>query len=166
MSQKITYVTLLADEKIHPEFERALKEVEKEFGKTYPLYIGDEEVFTDETFVKTSPIDTRIIMGHFQKANRKNIQDAIDKAKKSFEIWGELEYKERIKIFRKVADLLEENKFKIAAYICYEVGKTRLEALAEVYEAMDAIKYYCKLLRRKRRIRKEDGNSCSRGNML
>jgi len=145
MSQKITYVTLLADEKIHPEFERALKEVEKEFGKTYPLYIGDEEVFTDETFVKTSPIDTRIIMGHFQKANRKNIQDAIDKAKKSFEIWGELEYKERIKIFRKVADLLEENKFKIAAHICYEVGKTRLEALAEVYEAMDAIKYYCKL---------------------
>lgn len=145
MSQKVTYVTLLADEKIHPEYEKALKSVEAEFGKTYPLYIGKDEVLSDETFVKTSPIDRRIVMGYFQKAKREHVVKAIEEAKNAFEYWGNLDYKKRIEIFKKVAELLEENRFKIAAYITYEAGKNRLEALAEVYEAIDAIKYYCKV---------------------
>lgn len=84
-------------------------------------------------------------MGYFQKAKREHVVKAIEEAKNAFEYWGNLDYKKRIEIFKKVAELLEENRFKIAAYITYEAGKNRLEALAEVYEAIDAIKYYCKV---------------------
>lgn len=145
MEKKITYVTLLADERIHPNFEKALKEVEKEFGKHYPLYIGESEIYSSEEFEKRSPIDNRIVMGYFQQARIEHIKEAINVAKKSFKEWSSYHYLERIKIFRKVADTIENNLYKIAAYITYEAGKNRLEAIAEVYEAIDAIRYYCKL---------------------
>jgi len=45
------------------------------------------------------------------------------------------------------ADLIDERKFEIAATITYEVGKTRLEALAEAWEAVDAIRYYAKIMK-------------------
>ena len=46
----------------------------------------------------------------------------------------------------KAADLIDERKFDIAVAITYEVGKNRLEALAECWEAIDAIKFYSKIM--------------------
>ncbi len=46
----------------------------------------------------------------------------------------------------KAADLIDERKFDIAVAITYEVGKNRLEALAECWEAIDAIKFYTKIM--------------------
>jgi len=145
MSEKITYVTLLADERIHPNYEKALKDIENDFGKHHPLYIGDGEIYSSEEFEKRSPIDTRILLGYFQQANNTHIKEAIEVAKKAFKDWSAYDYKERIRIFRKVADTIEKNLYHVAAWITYEVGKNRLEAIAEVYEAIDAIRYYCKL---------------------
>jgi 1-pyrroline-5-carboxylate dehydrogenase len=102
------------------------------------LYIGDNEIYTGEEFEKRSPINTDILMGYFQKANRENIKEAIATAKKAFKEWSSMYYTERIKIFRKVADIIEKKRFEIAAYITYEAGKNRMEALAEVHEAIDA----------------------------
>jgi len=143
--QKITYVTLLADENIHPQYEKALKEVEEKFGKHYPIIIGGNEIYTEEEFVKRSPIDTRIILGYFQKAKREHIREAIATAKKAFETWSSYDYKERIRIFRNISDIIEKNRFELAAWITYECGKNRMEALAEVHEAIDAIRYYCNI---------------------
>src|SRR5712691_5991129 len=47
---------------------------------------------------------------------------------------------------RQAADLVDERKFEIAAVITYEVGKNRLEALAEAWEAIDAIRYYARVM--------------------
>src|SRR5712691_9707714 len=47
---------------------------------------------------------------------------------------------------RQAADLVDERKFEIAAVITYEVGKNRLEALAEAWEAIDAIRYYANVM--------------------
>ena len=46
----------------------------------------------------------------------------------------------------RAADLIDERKFDIAVAITYEVGKNRLEALAECWEAIDAIKFYSKIM--------------------
>jgi len=145
MSEKLTYATLIADEKIHPKYEQALKEVEKEFGKHYPLYIGDNEVYSSEEFEKRSPIDSRIVLGYFQHSNVNHIKEAINEAKKAFKEWSAYDYRERIKIFRKIADLIEKNLYYISAWITYEAGKNRMEAIAETFEAIDAIRYYCKI---------------------
>jgi 1-pyrroline-5-carboxylate dehydrogenase len=41
---------------------------------------------------------------------------------------------------------MDQRRYEIAAAITYEVGKTRLEALAEASEAADAIRYYANIM--------------------
>jgi 1-pyrroline-5-carboxylate dehydrogenase len=144
---KITYVTLFADESIHPKYEAALKSFEGELGKRYPMYIGEREVWSKAgEFEDRSPIDTSIVVGKFQIGLRNHGKDAIQEAKDAFTSWSAKGWRERVKILNRAADLIDERKFDIAVAITYEVGKNRLEALAECWEAMDAIRLYAKIM--------------------
>ena len=144
---KITYVTLSADESIHPKYEAALKRFEGELGRRYPMYIGAEEVWSENgEFEHHSPIDTSITVGSFQVGTQIHAKLAITAAKKAFPQWSEKNWQERVKILDRAADLIDERKFDIAAAVTYEVGKNRLEALAECWEAIDAIKFYSKIM--------------------
>ncbi len=144
---KVTYVTLFADESIHPKYEDALSRFSKDLGKHYPMYIAGKEVRSEEgEFEHRSPIDTSIVVGYFQKGGREHARLAIQAARDSFEKWADTDYTKRIEIFRRAAEIIDERKFDIAAAITYEVGKNRLEALAECWEAIDAIKYYSNLM--------------------
>ena len=147
MASKITYVTPLSDEKIDPEYEAALERFRHDLDEYYPMYIDGEEVRSDDgEFEHRSPIDTSIIVGHFQKGTRKHARLAIEAAKKSIGTWGNMPWQERVRVMRRAADLTDQRKFEIAAAITYEVGKTRLEALAEASEAVDAIRYYANIM--------------------
>ena len=44
---------------------------------------------------------------------------------------------------RETARLLDSRLFNLAALMAYEIGKNRTEALAEVSEASDMLRYYC-----------------------
>jgi 1-pyrroline-5-carboxylate dehydrogenase len=145
--KKVTYVTLAADPALDPSYEAALRTVEQKYlGRSYPMYIGGEEVWTGEEFEDRSPIDTSILVGRFQKAGREHVKKAIDVADEAFNDWGGRDWRERVKVMKRAAELIDERKYEIAAVITYEVGKNRLEALAEAWEAIDAINYYTKLL--------------------
>mgnify|MGYP001626156482 FL=1 len=161
MSQerKITYVTMLADEDAHSMFEKALRKVEQEYlGKRYPMYIGGREVFSEYgEFEDRSPIDTSIIVGYFQKGGREHIREAISMADENFSKWANLDWRERIRIMRRASELIDERKYEIAAVISYEVGKNRIEALAECYEAIDALRYYAKIMEENNGYEKELG---------
>ena len=145
---KITYVTLFADESIHPKYEAALKEFAKNLGKHYPMHIGAKQVSSEAgEFEHRSPIDNSIIVGYFQKGTGEHARLAIAEAKKAFSEWSQLPWQERVRILERAAELIDERKFELAAAITYEVGKNRLEALAEAWEAIDAIKDFAKNLR-------------------
>lgn len=157
--EKITYVSLFADESIHPAYEKALKDVEtKYFGKHYPIYIGRDEVFSENgEFEDRSPIDTSIVIGYFQRSSRTHIRRAIDVAEMAFQEWSRMDWRKRVEIMRRAAEIIDERKFEIAAVITYEVGKNRLEALAEVWEAIDALRYYADLMEANNGYEKELG---------
>ena len=144
---KITYVTLFADESIHPKYEAALKDFEKISGKRYPMYIGKEEVWSkDGEFEHRSPLDTSIVVGRFQKGERSHAKEAIEEAKDAYVRWIVKSWRERVRILNAAAALIDERKFDIAVAITYEVGKNRLEALAECWEAVDAIRLYSRIM--------------------
>ncbi len=67
MDKKITYVSIMADEGIHPSYEKALREVEEILGREWPIYINGKEESVGHTFEKRSPIDTGILIGRFQR---------------------------------------------------------------------------------------------------
>jgi 1-pyrroline-5-carboxylate dehydrogenase len=144
---KLTYVTLLADPSIHPKYESALKQIETEFGKHHPMYINGRKVPASEgEFDVRSPLDTKILLGYFQKGNAKYARKAIEAGKDAFEEWSKKPWKERVAIIRRAADLMEDERFKLAALITYEVGKNRYEAVAEASEAIDMLDYYADLM--------------------
>jgi len=144
---KITYVTLFADESVHPKYEAALERFERELGQRYPMYIGEKEVWSENgEFEHKSPIDTSITVGRFQVGTRAHAKLAIEAAKEAFLQWSGKSWMERVRNMDKAADLIDERKFDIAVAVTYEVGKNRLEALAECWEAIDAIKFYLKIM--------------------
>ena len=150
-ARKVTYVTLMGDESLNPKYEAALKELSGELGKSYPMYIGGREVRSDAgEFEHRSPIDTSIVVGRFQIGTREHAKASIEAAKKGFAVWSTKPWQERVRVLDKYANLIDERKFAIAAAITLEVGKNRLEALAECWEAIDAVKYYTAVMRKEK----------------
>ncbi len=145
---KVTYVTLFADETLHPKFEAALKRFKPKLGQRHPMFIGGQKVWSEAgEFEHCSPIDTSIVVGKFQVGTRKHAKEAIEAAKSGYAVWSSRTWQERVKAMEKFAKLVDERKFDIAVAITYEVGKNRLEGLAEAWEAVDAVKYYSKIMR-------------------
>jgi len=148
VAPKVTYVTLSADESLHPKFEAELKNFKSRLGGRHPMYIGGRKVWSDSgEFEHCSPIDTSIVVGRFQVGTREHAAAAISSAKKGFEAWSETPWRERVRTMERFASLVDKRKFEIAVSITYEVGKTRLEALAEAWEAVDSVNYCAKLMR-------------------
>ena len=119
----------------------------KEFGKTYPMLIGGRQVFSSEgTFDDISPSNLDLTVGRFQKGTRQDAKNAIAAARKAFEFWEQTPYRDRVVIYRRAAAILSEDKFRIAAEMSFENGKNRFEAVADVDEAIDFIRYYAEQL--------------------
>ncbi len=148
---KVTYLTLFADETLHPKFEAALKRFGHKFGQRHPMHIGSEKVWSDSgEFEHRSPIDTSLVVGKFQVGTQAHAKAAIEAAKAGFAVWSSKPWQERVRVMEKFARLVDERKFELAVAITYEVGKNRLEALAEAWEAIDAVKYYAKIMRKEK----------------
>ncbi len=145
---KVTYVSMAADESLHPKYEAALKKLRPRLGESHPMFIGGMEVRSDGgEFEDRSPFDTSIVVGRFQVGRKEHAHMAIEAAKAGFEKWSATPWQQRVKTLEATAKLIDERKFDIAAAITYEVGKNRMEALAEGWEAVDAVDYYAKLMR-------------------
>lgn len=146
---KITYTTLFADETVHPKFEAALEEFEAGLGRSYPMHIGSKAVKSAAgEFEHRSPIDTSVVVGRFQLGGRDDAAAAIQAAKDAFPKWSSLPWQRRVAVMEKAAVVIDKRKFEIACAITLEVGKTRLEALAEAWEAVDAVKVCARLMRK------------------
>jgi len=101
----------------------------------------------DGTFEKRTPIDGSL-MGTFAKGTRKDVQDAIAAARAAFPAWSRLPWRERVARLRRVADLITERQMEFAALLSIEVGKNRLEALGDVEETADLIRWSCDMMER------------------
>jgi 1-pyrroline-5-carboxylate dehydrogenase len=114
-----------------------------QFGKTFPMVIDGQERRAEETFAKKSPADLDLVLAHFQKGTKQDAEDAVAAAKAAFPRWSRTPWQERVQIMRRAADIISERLFDISAVMSLEVGKNRLEALGDVEETADLIRYYC-----------------------
>lgn len=131
-----------AEGQFHDRYERALERTRAEFGRKYPMVIGGKEVKASSYLAHTSPIDTRMVLGYTPAGTARHARLAIASAKKAFEEWGKSDWRDRVRIFRKAADIMSERKFDLAAWVSYENGKNRYEAIGDVDEAIDFVRYY------------------------
>lgn len=123
------------------KYEEALKSVkEKYFGKEYPLLLPEEKM-EEEKLDDISPIDGKKF-ATFQMATESDIAITISNLKKSYKEWYKRGYVKRARILLKAADIMADRKFELSAILAFENGKTRYEAMGDVDEAIDFIRYY------------------------
>ena len=140
---KITYATLRADnEELHALYEAGLTEAKRQLDGHHRNFVGGRERDGDGETTVTSPIDRSLVLGHFAKGTRQDVRDAVDAARRAQPGWAATPWRERLAIIRKAADLISERQMTYGGLMAIEVGKTRLEALGEVEEAADLLRYY------------------------
>lgn len=71
-----------------------------------PLYLGDEEVYTNETRPIRPPHDHQHIVGSYSVAKPEHVKRAIDNALTAKKEWAAMSWEHRISIFIKAADLI------------------------------------------------------------
>ena len=133
-------------DEFHKKFDNAIDEVRKDFGKNYPMIIGGKEIFSDNQFQVRSPADKNLVLGNFPLATKADTIHAIETTKESFYKWSLTPYKKRVQIFREIADVFSQNKFNLAAILSFENGKNRLEAMGDLDESIDFMRFYAEQL--------------------
>ena len=135
-------------ERFHTAYESALENVRASLGGPYPCRIAGEPVSTDETFTGTSPGDHSLTIGSFAAAGSDEVDAAVDAATDAAPTWASIHWLDRVEVLESAADEMADRKFALAARITLENGKTRREAIADVDEAIDFLRYYASELAR------------------
>jgi 1-pyrroline-5-carboxylate dehydrogenase len=141
---KITYATLRNDnEELHALYEAGVHASRAGLGSHHQNFIDGKWVDGSAgTFEARSPIDRELLLGTFAKGDRGDVQAAITAARRAAPEWRRTPWQERLAILRRAAELISERQMRYGADMAFEVGKNRLEALGEVEEAADLIRYY------------------------
>lgn len=141
---KVTYATLSADnEELQSAYDEAIAQVKANWlGAEVPMFINGEKVYAQEKFKDYSPINTDTLLCVVQQGTTEHARAAITAAKAAFESWRKTPWQERVALIRRVAEKISETSLELSALMILEVGKSRLEALGEVEETADLLRYY------------------------
>lgn len=144
LSFKVTYATMSADnEELQSALDQGFETVKSSWlGAEVPMFINGKEVFADEKTTTYSPVDTDIALCTAQKGTVDHAKAAVAAAAAAAPGWEATPWQERVAIMRRVADAISANVLELSALMVLEVGKSRLEALGEVEETADLVRYY------------------------
>ncbi len=95
-----------------------------------------------EVLVVRNPADPDDLVGHVVQASAADIESAIVAAKEEFQSWSRMPTEERALRLRKVGDLFEAHADELFALTTREAGKSLLDAIAEIREAVDFAHFY------------------------
>ena len=141
---KLTYSTMFnPPEELHTRFDEALQKVVAKLGQEYAMIIDGKDHFAADKYEKYSPANIDRVLGVFQKGTEKDAEAALTAARKAFPMWSQMKWQDRVALLRKAADLIDQRTFEIGAMMAMEVGKNRMEALGDVAETADLIRYAC-----------------------
>lgn len=122
--------------------EEALKKAKAEFGREYPMWLNGQKVTTTEKRTSTNPSRPAEVIGVFQNATAEMARRAVEDAHKYFETWKKVPSQERAKCLFRAAQIVRQRKFELNALVCYEVGKSWVEADADIAETIDFLEFY------------------------
>jgi len=146
---KITYATLRNDnEELHALYDAGIEKAQGRLGAHHQNWIAGAGRDGQGSFELRSPIDREILVGTFALGTRQDVKDAVAAARGAQKAWRTVPWRERLALLRNAAGLISERQMEYAALMAIEVGKSRLEALGEVEESADLVRYYCDVYER------------------
>ncbi|MEX2495682.1 MAG: bifunctional proline dehydrogenase/L-glutamate gamma-semialdehyde dehydrogenase PutA [Woeseia sp.] len=122
---------------------RLLAAIEKAADRSYgarPIVGG--KALKGREVRSVNPADTTEIVGRWQQADGDAVDRAVDVAMTGFHGWDRRPVAERAAILARAADLMEQNAPELLGLCIAEAGKTLPDAIGEVREAVDFLRYY------------------------
>lgn len=113
-------------------------------NKVKNYFKGAFQESNDPTLEVVSPIDGRTL-SEVPLSGKSTLDQAVASAKKAFPLWSSRTLKERVQIFFKFRQLLEENIENLSELVHLENGKTLDEAKAEVLKGIELSEFACSL---------------------
>ncbi len=105
----------------------------------YPNWIAGIKFASAKDYVVSSPIDHSIQFGRFQQSEA-DLPDAVmPNLQQAFKDWSSIPMEKRIEMVSEAADILERNRYRLAATISISAGMTEREALFEVDRLLDVM---------------------------
>ncbi len=89
-----------------------------------------------------NPADRREVVGKVYEAESALVDQAVARAREAQPAWNRLRGRARAEILERAAERLEAERGLLVALVVREAGKTVPDALGEVREAADALRYY------------------------
>ena len=96
--------------------EDALKKVEAELGKEFPLIINGEHITTEEKIVSVNPANRKEIIGYVSKTNKELAEKAIQTAHENFSWWRKSDPKFRAGILFRAAAIVHRRNVNLVHY--------------------------------------------------
>jgi len=100
-----------------------------------PLRLGEGRIVT-------SPADRGVVVGEIAEADAAEVDRALAALTRAAPAWEETPAGERAATLRRAADLMEAERPALLALCVREAGKTLPDAVSEVREAVDYLRYY------------------------
>jgi 1-pyrroline-5-carboxylate dehydrogenase len=121
-------------------------DVEKTYNQMFnskvdvPLYIGSEEILTENRKDILPPHDHKNIVGTFSQASEKHVNDAIENLIQNKSSWSNTPWEKRCDIFLKAADLLSD-KYRAKITAGTMIGQSKNIFQAEIDAACEFIDF-------------------------
>lgn len=129
-------------EKNRTAFNEALVNVRNSFPRNVPVVLCGTRKINGHQDRRTSPNDPSQNLGSIRWASLGDAKEAIQSALGYQKDWANTSLEERVGYLNALADVLEADRFELAALMVHEVGKPRAEADGDVAEAVDFCRYY------------------------
>ena len=124
--------------------EEAVLDVRSRFGREYELLVGGARLKTEQKLESRNPSHPSEIVGIHQSATAAIASMAVESAFAFFPEWSRTPAQERAAMLLGAAKILRSRKMEFDAWLVHEAGKTRVEADADVSEAIDFCEYYAR----------------------
>jgi len=105
-----------------------------------PMYIGGEEVRTENKKTLSPPHDHKHILAHFHEGDKNHVEQAINAALAAKELWSNLSWENRASIFLKAADLLA-GPYRSKINAATMLGQSKNAFQAEIDSACELIDF-------------------------
>lgn len=120
----------------------ALKSVEKQLGREYPIVIAGEKIFTEKKIASLNPSDYKEVVGYASSADVELAEKAIASADLAFKTWKNVSAVKRANYLLHAAAIMRRRKHEFSAWLVKESGKNWPEADGDTAEAIDFLEYY------------------------
>jgi 1-pyrroline-5-carboxylate dehydrogenase len=146
MAVRLTYTSGSIDPAADAEFERRLRSARDSTPEPFGHLISGALVRVGPLFERPDPCRIASVASRAHAASSETVARAVSAAADARALWRRIPHADRARRLAAVAEAISVRHLEIAAVMSLETGKSRVEAIVEVQEAIELIEAYSEQL--------------------